>query len=205
VAGGLFLAYALSSLTPVGEARLAEPTHGFSFDTWALLVGGLVLLVVFLALGARPAFIGARAGRSGGRLRLQRPSRAVGLLAYAGASPSTLIGVRRAIQRGGGRSAVPVGSAIAGSILAVTALCATAVFGASLSHLISTPSLYGQPFNLYISINSSGTPAQAQQMVADIERDRTVTGITAGLSGDVSINGHTGPPSQDKRYEGRCS
>ena len=30
------------------------------------------------------------------------------------------------IQRGGGRSTVPVGSALLGSILAVTALCATA-------------------------------------------------------------------------------
>jgi ABC-type lipoprotein release transport system permease subunit len=191
IAGGLLLAYGLSSLTPVGEARLADPTNGFSFDTWALLLAGLVMLAVFLALGVRPAVAVARAARSGGRLRLQRPSRTVGLLADAGASASTLIGVRRALQRGAGRSTVPVGSAIVGSILAVTALCATAVFGSSLTHLTTTPSLYGQPFNLYISINSAGTPAQAEQMVDDIKRERTVTGITAGISGDVTINGHT--------------
>jgi hypothetical protein len=73
----------------------------------------------------------------------------------------------------------------------VTALCATAVFGSSLTHLITTPSLYGQPFDLYISVNTGGTPAQAEQLIDDIERERTVTAITAGLSGDVSINGHT--------------
>jgi len=191
VAGGVFLAYGLSSFTPVGEARLAEPTNGFSFDTGALLVGGLVLLVLFLALGVRPAVTVAKAGRSGGRHRVQRPSRTLGLLADLGASPSTLIGVRRGIQRGSGRSTLPVGSALVGSILAVTALCATAVFGSSLTHLITTPSLYGQPFDLYISVNSAGTSVQAEQLVDDIERERTVTGITAGLSGDVSINGHT--------------
>ncbi len=191
VAGGVVLAYGLSSLTPVGEAKLAEPTNGFSFDTWALLIGGLVLLVVFLALGVWPAVTVARAARTGGRDRMQRPSRTVGHLADLGASPSTLIGVRRAIQRGGGRSTVPVGSALLGSILAVTALCATAVFGSSLTHLISTPSLYGQPFDLSISVNSTGTAAQAEQLVHDIEREPTVTGITAGLSGDVSINSHT--------------
>jgi len=191
VVGGVLLAYGLSSLTPVGEARLAEPTNGLSFDTWALLVGGLLSLAVFLALGVLPAFMVSRSARTGGRYRMQRPSRTVGRLAEAGASPSTLIGVRRAIQRGGGRSAVPVGSALLGSILAVTALCATAVFGSSLTHLISTPSLYGQPFDLSISVNSTGTPAQAEQLVDHIERERTVTGITAGLFGDVSINGHT--------------
>ena len=191
IVGGVLLAYGLSSLTPVGVARLAEPTNGFSFDPWALLVGGLVLLAVFSALGVRPALTVARAARTGDRYRRQHPSRTVGLLTELGASPSTLIGVRRAIQRGGGRSTVPVGSALVGAILAVTALCATVVFGSSLTHLVTTPSLYGQPFDLYISVNSTGTQAQAEQLVDDIERERGVTGITAGLSGDVRINGHT--------------
>ena len=87
VVGGVLLAYGLSSLTPVGEARLAEPTNGFSFDTWALLVGGLVLLAVFLVLGAWPAVTVARAARTGGRYRRQRPSRTVGLLGRTGRIP----------------------------------------------------------------------------------------------------------------------
>ena len=191
IVGGVVLAYSLSSLIPVGVARIAEPTNGLSFDPWVLLVGGLAFFAVFLVLGVRPALTAARAGRIGGRYRSQHPSRTVGILAELGASPSTLIGVRRAIQRGVGRSTVPVGSALVGSILAVTALCATAVFGSSLSHLITTPSLYGQPFDLDIGVNSTGTQSQAEQLVDDIRRERSVVGITAGLSGDVRINGHT--------------
>ncbi len=188
---GVLLAYGLSSFTPVGVARLAEPTNGFSFDPWALLVGGAVLLVIFSALGVRPARTVASEARTSARYRREQPSRTVGLLTELGASPTTLIGVRRAIQRGRGRATVPVWSALAGSILAVSALCATAVFGSSLAHLVTTPALYGQPFGLYISVNSTGTQAQAERLVDDIERERGVTGITAGLSGDVRINGHT--------------
>ena len=40
-----------------------------------------------------------------------------------------------------------------GSILAVTALCATSVFGASLTHLTTTPALYGQPFDVWLNLN----------------------------------------------------
>jgi ABC-type lipoprotein release transport system permease subunit len=191
IVGGVVLAYGLSRLTPVGEARLAEPANWFAFDTLGLLVGGLVLLVVFLALGAWPAARIARPPRTSSRYRWQRPSWIIGRLSALGASPSALIGVRQAIQRGAGRFTVPVGSALVGSILGVTALCATVIFGSSLTHLITTPSLYGQPFDLSISVNSTGTPAQAEQMVHDIEREPTVTAITAGLSGDVSINGQT--------------
>ncbi len=205
VVGGVVLAYGLSSLTPVGVARLAEPTNGLSFDPWALLVGGLVFLAVFLALGVRPALRVARAARSGGRYGRQRPSRAVSLPAELGASPSRRIGVRRAVQRGGGRSTVPVGSALVGSILAVTALCATAVFGSSLTHLVTTPSLYGQPFDLDISVNSAGTRAQAEQLVDDIKRERAVTGITAGLSAEVKSTATPWTPWADNRSEARFS
>ena len=46
---------------------------------------------------------------------------------------------------------MPVGSTLLGTVLAVVALCGTAVFGASLSHLTATPRLYGDPFQLNIS------------------------------------------------------
>jgi ABC-type antimicrobial peptide transport system permease subunit len=191
VVGGVLLAFGLSPLTPVGEARLADPVDGFSFDPWTFLLGGLVLTVILLALGLHPAVRAARAHQFARRSRTPRSSRIVALLGRSGAPPSALIGVRHALERGYGRSAVPVGSALAGSILAVTALCATAVFGSSLTHLTTTPALYGQPFDLSISMNSTGTPAQADQLVADVEHEHAVTAITAGLSADVSINGHT--------------
>ena len=76
-----------------------------------------------------------------------------------GAPVSLVIGVRNALERRSGGANVPVGSALLGTVLAVTALCGTAVFGASLSHLTTTPKLYGDPFQLNISDpNSGGTP-----------------------------------------------
>jgi hypothetical protein len=118
-----------------------------------------------------------------------RPSRIVSFLVRAGAPPSALIGVRHALERGRGRNAVPVGPALLGSILAVTALCATAVFGASLTHLTTTPTLYGQPYDEWFSVNQTGYSAQNVQMVSRLERDRGIADITAGIVGNPTING----------------
>ena len=205
VVGGLLLAYGLSSLAPVGEARLAEPTNGFSFDTWALLIGGLVLLAAFLVLGAWPALKVARAPRTGGRSRRQRPSRTVGLLADLGASPSKLIGVRRALQRGGDRSTVPVASALLGSILAVTALCATAVFGSSLTHLITTPALYGQRFDLDISVNSGGRLLKPSSWLTTSSGNGPSRGSPLASRATSGSTATPWPPWRDNRSEGRCS
>ncbi len=191
VVGGVVVAYLLSPFTPVGEARLADPTPGFTFDWVVLLPGAVAALVVVVVLGLWPAVRAAHIDRGTTTVRAARPSRTVALLAGAGASPSALIGVRHALERGHGRTALPVGSALVGAILAVTALCATVVFGASLTHLTSTPALYGQPFTAAIGINNSGPEAQSDQLLTRIQRQRAVSDITAGISGDVTINGTT--------------
>ncbi|HTS96647.1 MAG TPA: FtsX-like permease family protein [Streptosporangiaceae bacterium] len=187
--GGVALAFLLSPLTPVGEARIADPSTGFMFDALVLLPGAAVAVIVVLALGLWPAVQTARTHRPAQAMAVARPSRVAAWLAGAGAPPSALIGVRHALERGRGRAAVPVGSALLGSVLAVTALCATVVFGASLTHLTSTPALYGQPFDLEFSGNGPGNATQFEQMVAALERDRAISRISAGAAGDVSING----------------
>ena len=53
--GAVVLAVALSPLTPVGEARLAEPATGTFFDTLVLPLGLLALVLVVVALGLWPA------------------------------------------------------------------------------------------------------------------------------------------------------
>ena len=188
VFGGLVVSVLLSPLTPVGEARLAESSRGFTFDPSVAAIGALGVLVLLLGLGLWSDLRTTRT-ESPGTTRVARPSRVVGLLAGAGAPPSLLIGVRRAVERGAGRDAVPVGSAMLGSILAVTALCATAVFGASLTHLTTTPALYGQPFDVSLSLN--GSPAVPTPMLTHLERMRGITGIMGGVGADVKINGTT--------------
>jgi ABC-type antimicrobial peptide transport system permease subunit len=188
-AGGVILAFLVSPLTVVGEVRLADTSTGFVFDAPVLLLGGLAAIVAVLVLGIWPAIRTARATRSGETAPTTRPSRIVSLLVGIGAPPSALIGVRHALERGRGSNAIPVGSALLGAVLAVTALCATAVFGASLTHLTSTPTLYGQPYDEWFSVNQTGYSAQNLQMLAGLERNRGIADITAGLVGNPTIDG----------------
>jgi ABC-type lipoprotein release transport system permease subunit len=188
-AGGVLLAFLVSPLTVVGEVKLADPTTGFAFDTFALVLGGLATIATVLALGLWPAIRTARTIRSGETESTTRPSRIVSFLTGAGAPPSALIGVRHALERGRGRNAIPVGSALLGSVLAVTALCATAVFGASLTHLTSTPALYGQPYDESFSVNQTGYSTQNIAMLIGLEHERGIADITAGIVGTPDING----------------
>jgi len=72
-------------------------------------------------------------------------------------------------------------------VLAVAALCASVVFGASLSNLTATPRLYGDPFQL--SFNPNGGPTDPA-LLASLEHNKAITGITAGAGGgDLTING----------------
>jgi ABC-type antimicrobial peptide transport system permease subunit len=187
--GGIVLAFLVSPLTVVGEVRLADPSTGFVFDVPVLLLGGLAAIVAVLVLGIWPAIRTATSTRLSGADPTLRPSRIVSLLVGIGAPPSALIGVRHALERGRGRNAIPVGSALLGAILAVTALCATAVFGASLTHLTSTPTLYGQPYDEWFSVNQTGYSAQNLQMLSSLEHARGIADITAGLVGNPTIDG----------------
>ena len=193
---GTALAVLLSPLTPVGLARTAELSGGFTFDAVVLVPGAGVAVLVVLALGTWPAVRTARrAARGGdaGAARSVRSSRAAMLLAGAGAPPSALIGVRRALERGHGRATVPARTALLGSVLAVTALSAAVVFGASLGHLTSTPALYGQPYDAWFSPSGSGNAASAAQfsaLVTTLERDPDITAVAIGGGGGVMIDGH---------------
>jgi hypothetical protein len=186
----IVVAFLASPFAPVGEARIAEPTTGFAFDTRTLLLGGIAIAVVVLLLGVWPA---VRSGLQSRILRNAAPrtSRTAAALATVPTPPAMTIGVRRAVERSRGPASAPTGTAIAGAIVAVIALCATAVFGASLTHLTSTPQLYGQPFQLWFNNLGQG-PQPVQQAVKQLEADPSVTAITEGVGGAaVSVNGVT--------------
>jgi ABC-type lipoprotein release transport system permease subunit len=189
-AGAMAIATALSPLTPVGEARVAEPQSGVVVDPLVFGLGGLTIVVVVLLLGAVPAW------RSGQVRRFQlRDERAVGggasriaaALARAGAGASVLVGVRHALERGRGRTSVPVATALVGTAGAVAALVATSVFGASLSTLLSTPRLYGQDFQVVLS---NLTWPQVQGITEHLRHDPGAERVSyASLGKYVTING----------------
>ncbi|MEP7026679.1 MAG: ABC transporter permease, partial [Actinomycetota bacterium] len=183
-AGGVALATALSPLAPMGEARLAEESTGVAFDPVVLPLGGLAVVAAVLAAGLWPALRAVRAQRPGDQVVAPRPSAIVARLGASGAPPSVLIGVRHALQQRSSGVAVPVGTALLGTVLAVTALCGTAVFGASLSHLLATPTLYGDPFQLNFS--STGDPDS--DFLRTLAHDPALARISQGIVTESSIN-----------------
>jgi hypothetical protein len=138
--GGM-LAVALSPLLPVGLARVAEPHPGIDANVPVLAVGLIVAIVITAGCA------GWRAAAEGPLARLAGPSqppRRSAAARLAAAGPVSLgMGMRLALHRGAGRTAVPVRSALASATVGVAGLCAAIVFSASLSHLLGSPGLYG--------------------------------------------------------------
>ncbi len=191
-AGAVALAAALSPLTPVGEARLAAADPGTaSVDPLVTLIGVPAVVAAVLLLSVWPAIRHARPARpdplppAGGLARS-----VVRAVAAAGAPPSVLIGVRYALERGRGRTPVPVGSALLGTVLAVAALSATIVFGASLTGLINSPALYGAPYDVRFGNEGTGSGAVLTGPLLDsLRRDPAIDRATVATEVEINVNG----------------
>jgi FtsX-like permease family/MacB-like periplasmic core domain len=135
------VAAGLSPLAPLGPVRPLVQA-GVHVD-WAVLGLGVAVLVV--ALGATALVVSLLTLPERGARRADRvPSSRVATAAVAaGLPPTAVAGVRFALEPGAGRTAVPVRSAVLGSILAVIVVVATVTFGSGLSTLVSHPALYG--------------------------------------------------------------
>ena len=142
VAGGVLAvaaAVAASPLMPVGLARQAEISPGISVDAVVLTAGFLAIVVLVAALAALPAWRVSRRGpgrRGDGASRPGTP-RLGGLLTRSPLPLTTVMGVWFGLERGRGRTAVPVGTALAGAAAAVLAVAAALTFGASLDRLVN--------------------------------------------------------------------
>jgi FtsX-like permease family len=183
-AGAVVLATALSPVAPMGEARLAEVSTGVTFDTLALPLGAVGVVMAVLAVGLWPSVRAARTLRPNKPPAPAHSPAFVTRLAAAGTPPSALIGIRHALQRGSSEMTAPVGTALLGTVLAVIALCGTAVFGASLTHLLATPPLYGDPFQL----NFSNEGAQGTDVLQGLRDNKAITGISVGVVTEATIN-----------------
>jgi putative ABC transport system permease protein len=107
--------------------------------------------------------------------------------AAAGAPAGAVIGIRRALERGRGTRMVPVGTALVGSVAAVAAVCATAVFGTSLAHLTSTPALYGAPFQAYFNASGPGS-TDGRSVLTELKRDQAIGRITLVSAPAIAVN-----------------
>ncbi len=184
-------AYVLSVFTPVGLARRAEISPGFSFDAPALL-GGAVLLTLLLT--ARAALAAQRAAwtqdgtTAASRVRGSRLAR---WLARRGFPVPAVTGIRLAFEPGSDRTAVPVRSAVLGTALALAAVIAALVFGASLAHVIGDPRLAG--WNWDVAVGNPHSRDTSAQTIPKLRADAGLAGFTATALGDGDIGGQDVP------------
>jgi hypothetical protein len=179
IVGGLIavaLAFVVSPVFPTGLARTAEPDPGLSLDGAVALLGILGVLVLVLVLTLWPAWRGARTVRAAPRHRSE-VSFSSRLLARRNVPVAVGSGVRMALEPGAGSSSVPVWTSMAGVALGIATLVAALTFGASLTHLLATPELYGHTWDVELTtydetLHGDGLPV--------LERDDRVVGIARG-------------------------
>jgi hypothetical protein len=179
-AAAVVLSVLLSPTMPLGAARVAEPNPGFSADVVVLGLGFVATAVVLTAVLAWPSWRlssergTARAATSPPSLR--RP------LAWlsSGALPLTAsLGIREALDPGTARGAVPVRSALIGTVLSITMVVGTLTFGANLTHLVTTPQLYGQTWQA--AINTQFQPLPSSLIRSSVAQP----GVVAWSAGDI--------------------
>jgi hypothetical protein len=189
------VAVAASPLMPVGAARLAEPAPGVSADATVLVAGAVGIVVLLVARAAWPArrLASVDARLSGTPAAAGATPRPAAWRAGAGLPVTVIMGVRLALESGRGRTAVPVRSALAATVLSVLSVTAAVSFGANLFHLVSTPRLYGQRWDAAIDVQF---PSPALTPTAARHRFSRLPGIAAwtfGYHGTVGIGGHVIP------------
>jgi FtsX-like permease family len=187
------VAVGLSPLTLFGPVGTVETAPEIDAD-WTVLGLGMAVLAVVLtlmAVGIGFRLAPQRAARRAGTAR--RGSSVVGAALAAGLPVSGGAGLRFALEPGRGRTAVPVRSVMAGTILAAAVGIATLTFGASLSTLISHPSLYGWNFDYALySVDGYG-PVPSRWTNPLLGRDRDVAAATGAYFATVQIDGQTVP------------
>jgi hypothetical protein len=186
-------AVAASPLMPIGPARLAEPRPGVEVDALVGPVGAAIALLPLLLLSTAAWRAASQARGTLGVAEPaahDRPSRLGALLGRAGTVAGG-VGVRMAFEPGRGRTAVPVRSALAGTVVAVAAVAAAIVFGASLIGLVGTPHRYGQNWDADLDLSFGGLPAPiATKFVSSLPAMRS---YVAGNYGQLTIDGQIVP------------
>lgn len=171
----------LSPLFPIGLARDADPSTGFSLDVFVLGLGGLAIIGAVTLLALIPSWRAARVDGAGldrvvGR---DEPSVVADAASRAGLAPAGVTGIRLALQRGHGRAAVPVRATLAGLVVGIGALAAAGTFGSSLDHLLATPRLYGVPWDLLVGSEGGVDFRTASQRLLSVPG---VKGVAIGKS-----------------------
>lgn len=188
------IAVALSPLAPIGIVRPVYPDRGVAFD-WAVLGLGCAAYVVILSLLAVAMAVRRAPHRVSSRgARPKSISPMVRTAVNAGFPAPSVEGIRFAVDSGSGRSAVPVRSAIVGTLIAVIVVVATVTFGSSLNALVSHPNLYGWNWDYELTGGGGVAPVPGHDSARLLDRDPSVAAWSALVfGGEASIDGQLVP------------
>ena len=168
--------------------RPVYPDAGIALD-WTVLGIGLAVLLGGLGVerSRRPTGTPHRAPR--GLPPTARSSVVARRAEAAGIPVAGVVGIRFALEPGRGRTAVPVRSALVGTVVAVALVVTTLTFASSLNTLVSHPALYGWNWN-YALNPCNDVPPQALELLS---HDRDVAGWGGFDYNDVVIDDQTVP------------
>jgi hypothetical protein len=187
------VAFGLSPLTLFGPVRTVDPAPGPDLDWVVLGPGAAATFLVLSAVAVTVAYRLAPHRAAERRDAARRGSVVVRAALAAGLTAPGVAGLRFALEPGRGRTAVPVRSVMAGTMLAAVVGVATLTFGASLGTLIAHPSLYGWNFDYALySVDGYG-PIPSRWAGPLLARDPDVAATTGVYFTTVQIDGQTVP------------
>lgn len=166
---------AISPRTPIGSIAAYEPHPGLELNAVVMGAGGFGVAAAVVAMFG---VIASRAIHVGADDRQRNPSAIAERVSTLGASAPRVVGLRFAFERGRGRTAVPVRSALIGATLGIAGVIAVASFGASLDRLVSTPARYGWQGDLLVV--DLRPEARAALLADDRVADLATTSLAQG-------------------------
>ena len=98
-----------------------------------------------------------------------------------------------ALEPGEGRNAVPVRSALLGSVLAVALIVTALTFGNSLQTLVSRPALYGWNWTYILQPVGAGNGNVPKVAISLLKHDRYVAAYSGASYNDAEIDGQGVP------------
>ena len=191
-----------SPIMPLGPARVAEPNPGMDVDGAVLGIGFVGIVVLLTAVVALSAWrLSSATGPDGNRrAAVGRGGRWLAWLSSSGAPVTASLGIREALDPGAARGAVPVRSALVGTILSITMVVGTLTFGANLVHLVTTPQLYGQTWQASVDTQFQDMPRSLMQ--SWVKHRPGVAAWSSGDFGTLDVMGSQVPAIGLSRGEG---
>jgi hypothetical protein len=196
IAAGSLLAVAVaiaaSPLAPLGYLHRLDPHPGISID-WVVLGAGTTFFLLALSGATAMLAYGEVSARSQRRSEPARPSTAAALTTVLSFPATATVGIGLAFEPGSGRDPRPGRPSIVATVVALTILVGSLAFGASLSHLVSHPALYGWTWDREILAGSGYGNIPLPQARLLLGHDPDIAAWSGAYFDSVEINRHSVP------------